>query len=201
MVPKGKKGGGGPKPVVVEVQAAEPTASGDSWSVLVTAIVSQGDRALDGRGVQFYANGRPIGGSALTDSNGRAQQVVHARDTVKYITVEAQVAGAPFRGRVVAAAPEKKDKSVPTELVVDTVRVGYAIRLFVRVTDQNDKNIPRVGLTIMDSSLPDLLDRATDDDGKFLYSFVLVAGEEWEISIYVAGYGEEGFRETFRGRR
>lgn len=208
MAQKGKqkgKGGGGPKPVVVEVQAAEPTVdqTGGTWSVLVTAIVSQDDRALAGRGVQFYANGRAMGSPAAADPNGRAQQVVHARDTVKHLTVEAQAAGAPFRGRAVVTAPEKKveDKPVPTELVVDPWRVSNDVRLFVLVLDQNGKNIPRVKLTIADSSQPTPITDFADDDGEYSYSFTLTVGEEREIAIYVAGFGEEGFRETFRGRK
>ncbi len=194
----------GPDPVVISVQNEAPTtsATGDTWSVLVTTIISQGGQTLSGRTVQFYTNSQPEGNPVQTDANGRVSCLIHTRSTVKQLTVETQVVGTPALGRVIVQSPEKKadEKPIPTELLVDTRRVGNTVHLFIRVTDQRNKNIPRAKLTIADSSQTNLLTQTADDDGEYYYSFTLIAGEEREVSIYAAGYGEKGFRRTFRGK-
>ncbi len=167
MAKSGKqKGGGGPKPVVVEVQVAEPTVSGDEWSVLVTAIVSQGGRSLAGH-VQFYSNGQAIGGPVPMDPNGRVPQVISAPDTEKYLTVEAQVTGTPCRGRAVIQAPEKKAEEKKKTLLPLAVSKGLVIQTdqecvwqFIVNAQYEDKK-PAVGVEV--SVLPHVAEAIIDD--------------------------------------
>lgn len=184
---KQKGGGGGPKPVVVEVQAAEPTVSGDTWEVLVTAIVSQGGQALF-RGVQFYVDGQEEGSPIGTDPNGRVPCLVTKDNTVKHITVEAQVTGAPFRGRVVVAAPEKKEaKKPPGKLSVDVSGRGGNYILSISVMTADGAGIKEVTVYVLDAALPTgYEEKTTSSNGSVNHDLNFSESERW-LTIKVAG--------------
>ncbi len=98
-----------------------------------------------------------------------------------------------------AEKKEPEEKHEPSELIVDPTRVGNKINFFIRVVDQKDKGIGKLKITIVDG--PNVLTKRLDEDGERMYAIELQLDEEREIAIYVAGYGDKGFRRTFRGRR
>lgn len=200
----GNRGGSSPPQPRIELQYEPPKESGGLWEVLVTAVVSQGRDVVAGKSVQFFKSMLPSGNACTTDSNGRIG--FHFTGIMldeQQISVEAQIAGTPSRTRVIIPAPRKPSpsKREPFELVVSPQRVGNRILLIVRVVDEENHGIPGTKLTIIDSSLtnPEITEHL-DEDGEFVYRFELCSGEEREIAIYTAGYGDSGYRQTFRGR-
>ncbi len=190
-----------PQPIKVAIETEEPEKIGDSWSILATAIVSQGNRTLDGREVQFFVNGIAYNQPTQTDDNGRAQIDIQGLDSsAKRISIEAQVVGQATRGRKIIELSKKEGakKSTPAELSVTPRRIGNEINFFVIVTDEEKQGVKNTHLTIIDGHL--VTHPSTDETGEYLHSIKLKPDEEREIGIYVAGYGDKGFCQTFRGR-
>lgn len=192
-----------PKPIKIVVETEAPQKVGGAYQIFCTAIVSQGDKALGGRDIQFFLNGVDFGAPAQTDDdNGRVPILFQGIPLdAKVVTVEAQVVGTAHRYRKVVSLPEEPKKSVgvPAELVVDPTRIGNKITIFARVVDEEGRGVPRTKITVVDGvnvgTVP------TDEDGEYILSFELQPHEEREIAIYVAGYGDEGHRQTFKWRR
>jgi len=191
-----------PQPIKVAIETEEPVKIGDSWSVLVTAIVSQGNRTLDGREMQFFANGIAYNQPIQTDDNGRAQidiVGISVSATARSFSVGAQIVGQPSMARKIIPLPEIKTKSqAPAELSVDPRRIGNEINLFVLVTDEERHGVKNARLTIIDGHT--VAHPSTNEHGEYLCPVTLQPGEEREIEIYVAGFGDNGFRRTFKGR-
>lgn len=190
-----------PQPLKVVIETEEPVKTGDSWSILATAIVSQGNRTLDGRDVQFFVNGVVFGQPTQTDDNGRAQIGIWNIDfNAKRITVEAQLVGQASRARKIMDLPktESQSSAVPAELSVDPRRLGNEINLFVLVTDEKRRGVKNARLTIVDGH--QVTHPSTDENGEYLHSITLQPNEEREIGVYVAGFGDKGFTRTFKGK-
>lgn len=199
------RGGGSPKPpqTKIELQHEPPIASGGTWGVMVTAIASQGNNVLAGQLVQFFQGPAPAGSACATDPNGRASYFFSGLTLDQpALTVEACLAGTPFRMRMIVPAPAKKEpeKQTPFDLLVDPARVGNRIAFMIRVVDENERNIPKSKITITDSDIPDPQTFWTDEDGEYVHTIDLVPGKEREIRVYAAGFGE-GVSMTFRGRK
>jgi len=191
-----------PQPIRVALEHEEPEKTGDDWSILATAIVSQGNRTLDGRDVQFFLNGIAYDQSAQTDGNGRVQtDIIGIPNDARRISIEAQVVGQAVRARkiVTLPAPEKPaGKLIPARLIVDPRRVDNEINLFILVVDENNRGVPNARLIIVDGRIT--THPPVDENGSHSYPIDLQPGEEREIGIYVAGFGDSGFRRTFKWR-
>lgn len=192
-----------PQPIKVAIETEEPEKIGDSWSILTTAIVSQGNRVLDGREVQFFINGPAYSQPTQTDDNGRAQIDIQSIDSnAKRISIEAQVVGQATRARKIIELPKKETskKSTPAELTVDPRRLGNEINLFILVTDEERRGVPNARLSIVDGHT--VTHPSTDETGEYLHPTInLRPDKEREIGIYVAGFGDKGFCRTFKGRK
>jgi len=191
-----------PQPIKVAIETEEPEKIGTSWSILTTAIVSQGNRVLDERQVQFFLNGLPFDQPAPTDDNGRAQiDVTGIPLDAKRVSVEAQIVGQTFRARRIVSLPEtkKSDKEqIPVELIVHPRRIGNEINLFIRVTDEENRGVPNAYVDIVDGHI--VTPKPVNEYGELLETITLDSGQEREISVYVAGFGDSGFCKTFKGR-
>ena len=189
-----------PQPIRVVIETEEPKKIGASWSILATAIISQGNRAMDGREVQFFLNSFPYGQPAQTDDNGRAQiDIVGIPVDARRVSIEAQVVGQTARTRKIVFLPEtKKSDKKPAELIVDPRRVGNEINIFILVVDEENRGVPNARLTIIDGRT--VTHPLVDKNGSHSYLVDLRPDEEREIGIYVAGFGDAGFRRTFKGR-
>lgn len=200
---RGKGGPYRPPDPRIELQHEPPIVSGGTWGVIVTAVASQGNRTLSGQPVQFFQGPAPAGSACATDHNGRASYFFFGLTLDQpALTVEAQLAGTPFRARMIISAPAKKEpeKQIPYELLVKPTRVGNRITFMIRVVDETDRNIPKSKITIVDSNIPNPQTFWTDEDGEYLHTIDLVSEKEREIRVYAAGFGE-GISMTFRGRR
>jgi len=190
-----------PQPIKVALETEEPEKTGNEWSIMATAVVSQGNRTLDGREVQFFTNGIAYDQPVQTDNNGRAQiDVVGISMDAKRVSIEAQVVGQTARARKIVSFPakEKGTKSVPAELIVDPRRVGNEINFFILVVDEEKKGVPNARLTIIDGHA--VTHPSANEHGEHLHPMNLEINEEREIGIYVSGFGDAGFRRTFKGR-
>lgn len=190
------------QPIHVVVEAETPQKIGDQWQVLVTAIISQGKQAVEGQAVQFFLNGLSVGTSAQTDENGRVSLNVDIPLNLKSAAIEAQIIGQSFRARkMIALSKESKEsgKQIPAELIVDPARVGNKINFLIRIIDEKKQGVKGSKITIVDSGQISTVN--TDEDGEYIHKIRLQPNEEREIAIYAAGYGDRGFRRTFRGRR
>ena len=199
---RGKGGSYRPPDPRIELQHEPPRLSGGTWGVTVTAVASQGNRVLAGQPVQFFQGSNLAGHACLTDGNGRVSYDFAGLPlAIDQIAVEAQLGGTPFRARIIIPALKKKEleKQVPYELLAKPTRVGNRITFMIRVVDQNECNIPKSKITIIDSDIPNPQTFWTDEDGEYLHTVDLVPEKEKEISVYAAGFGE-GVSMTFRGR-
>ena len=110
-----------PQPIKVAIETEEPKKIGDSWSILATAIVSQGNRTLDGREVQFFVDGIIYDQPVQADSNGRAQiDIVGIDQNAQRVSIEAQIVGQSSRARKVISLPETKKGVKPNDLEIRT---------------------------------------------------------------------------------
>ena len=189
----------------IELQNEPSRTSGITWGVTVTAIVSQGNTILASRPVQFFQGTAPAGHACLTDVNGRVSYDFDGLplDTSQQVTVEAQLVGTPFRARVIIPAPKGKEaeRQIPYDLLVKPARAGNQITFMIRVTDGNERNIPKSKITIIDSDDPNPPQTLwTDEDGELIHTIDLAPNKERDISVYVAGFGE-GVNMTFYGRK
>jgi len=95
--------------------------------------------------------------------------------------------------------PEKKSATqTPDELIVDPTKINNEIYFFIRVIDENKQGVPNAKLTIKDGKKVE--HPACDEFGEHNFDIRLNPGEEREIEIYATGYGDRGYRQTFRGR-
>ncbi|MFH1968547.1 MAG: hypothetical protein ABIJ84_04120 [bacterium] len=190
-----------PKPVLVTLEIEEPREENGDWKILAAAIVAQGYRTLQGKSVQFFLNSLPVGAESQTDQNGRVVIDISLSADIKTNAIEAQMVGRANRARKIVSLPQKKEdkKPVPAELIVDPTRIVNKINLFVRVVDEKYQGVPNSKITIVDGK--NILTKNTDKDGEYMHPVKLTKkGKEREIAIYVAGYGDRGYRQTFRGR-
>lgn len=189
-----------PQPIKVAIETEEPEKIDNSWSILATTVVTQGNRTLDGREMQFFINGIPYDQPIQTDDNGRAQiDITGISATLKKFSVGAQIVGQSFMARKIIQLPEVKPVTkTPAELTVDPRRIGNKLNFFILVTDEEKRGVPNARLTIIDGHKvkPDFCDKY----GEKLFSVSLRPEEEKEIGIYVAGFGDKGFCRTFKGR-
>ncbi len=187
--------------IALETEPAQKI--GQEFHILATAIVSQGNRTLAGQTIQFFCAGQPNGNPAQTDENGRVQYNITGIPLgAKNVSIEVQIVGQPIWARKIISLPtDEKPKQVPTELIVDPTRVGNQVNIFVYIINEDNQGVPNAKITIVDSSKDEIIRERTDEDGDYLYQFVLEPDEEKEIAIYAAGYGDCGYRQTFRGRR
>ncbi|MEK7160789.1 MAG: hypothetical protein AAB724_02055 [Patescibacteria group bacterium] len=191
-----------PSPIVVAVESAEPEKRDGCWNILATAIVTQGARALAGQNIQFFLGSLTYGAPAQTDVNGRVSLEISGINLdAKRISIEAQIVGQSVRTPKIVALPAKKetDKQKPAKLSVDPRRIGNQINFFVIVSDAELKGVGKAKLTIIDGA--SVRTEYADEDGEFNFSIKLEQNEEREIGIYATGFGDRGFRRTFRGRK
>lgn len=160
----------------------------------------------------FMVDGMPSGNAQLI-SEGVASAVIEVKGKRVYIGISLVntrmgiVRLIPIKEIDVLALleaeveKEKKEgkKQVPAELIVDPTRVGNKINLFIRIVDEENRGIKDAKITIVSGRR--VITERTDEDGEYLYKFNLRPDEEREIAVYAAGYGDRGFRRTFRGRR
>ena len=102
-----------------------PKKTGTGWSILATAIVSQGNRTLDGREVQFFLNSIPYDQPVQTDSNGRAQiDIIGIPMDDERLSVEAQVVGQLIRAKKSIVLP-KTEKVQKPEIRLEIMATRY----------------------------------------------------------------------------
>lgn len=187
------------QPIHVVVETEIPQKVGDQWQILATAIVNQGKRAVKGQIIQFFLSGLPIGASAQTNENGRISFNIDIPLNLKSVTIEAQIVGQSIRARKIVVLPkEENSKQIPAKLIIDPARVGNKINFLIRIIDEKKQGVKGSKITIVDSGQISTVN--TDEDGEYIYKIRLQPNEEREIAIYAAGYGDRGFRRTFRGR-
>jgi len=133
-----------PQPIKVAIEIEKPEKIGDSWSVLATAIVSQGNRTLDGREVQFFTNGIPYDQPVQTDNNGRAQiDIADISADTKRVSVEAQIIGQSPRARKIITLPNEKKETKDVEVsILVTREKDEILSVILARLDENKKGLP-----------------------------------------------------------
>ena len=103
-----KRPGGPPRPqtrITLDCQPARAIGGGQFES-LTTAVVTDGNRAMAGLKIQFYANSAVVGGEVTTDPNGRTTQALRFAGTAgRSVNVEAQVVGGSIRSSATITLP------------------------------------------------------------------------------------------------
>lgn len=113
-----------PQPIRVVLETEEPKKIGESWSILATAIVSQGNRTLDGREVQFFLNSIPYDQPVQTDANGRSQtDITDIPSDEDRLSIEVQAIGQLARARKVITLP--KAEKPKTEIRLEILATRY----------------------------------------------------------------------------
>ncbi len=183
----------------------EPQLQNSSYiqRVMVLAMTPN-NTPIYGKVIQFQLDGVDYGGPVSLSPQGRVMKEIVGLTAGKAYNFGALLYGTSAsvsEPRLMPALPqEKQKKKTPAELVVDPARVGNKISLFLRVLDEEKEGVPLAKLTIVDSK-KGIQIKKTDERGEFEYKIALEEDEEREIQIVVAGYGDQSFRRTFRGRR
>jgi len=112
-----------PQPIKMALETEEPKKIGESWSVLATAIVTQGNRTLEGRNVQFFLSGIPYDQPVQTDANGRAQiDITDIPMDDNRLSVEAQAIGQSARARKIITLPKAEKPKTEIRLEILATR-------------------------------------------------------------------------------
>ena len=166
-----------PQPIKVAIETEEPAKIGDSWSILATAIVSQGNRTLDGREVQFFVDGVKYDQPTQTDDNGRAQIDIQGIDAdAKRISVEAQIVGQAARVRKIVA-PQKSSENMckPTDLEVKAEGKNGVYQVNMQIVDVEGKGVPG---KIRVMSEEETNDYTSEPDGSYFDKITISKSQE-----------------------
>ena len=182
-----KRPGGPPRPqtrIALDCQPARAIGGGQFES-LTTAVVTDGNRAMAGLKIQFYANSAVVGGEVTTDPNGRTTQALRFAGTAgRSVNVEAQVVGGSIRSSATITLPDApqatKSDRLSAEYSLDRNSGLYVVS--VVVADQ--KGEPRANVPVVMLHNGNRVAMSTDTDGTASF-FGL---EHGEATIQVIGF-------------
>lgn len=171
-----------PQPIKVAIETEEPEKIGDSWSILATAIISQGNRTLDGREVQFFVNGIAYNQPTQTDDNGRAQIDIQGIDSsAKRISIEAQVVGQTPRARkIIALQRPLGDIRKPADIEVTTEGKNGAYQVNMQIVDAEGNGVPGT-IRVMSETGAD--DYTSEEDGSCFAEITISESQEIRFSV------------------
>ena len=182
-----KRPGGPPRPqtrITLDCQPARAIGGGQ-FECLTTAVVTDGNRAMAGLKIQFYANSAVVGGEVTTDPNGRTTQALRFAGTAgRSVNVEAQVVGGSIRSSATITLPDApqatKSDRLSAEYSLDRNSGLYVVS--VVVADQ--KGEPRANVPVVMLHNGNRVAMSTDTDGTASF-FGL---EHGEATIQVIGF-------------
>lgn len=163
-----------PQPIKVAIETEEPQKIGDSWSILATAIVSQGNRTLDGREVQFFVSGLTYSQPTQTDDNGRAQINIQNVDATKPISIEAQLIGQPSKSRRVVP-PKSSGNKCSSDLEIKAEGKDGVYQVNMQILDAEGKGVPGV-IRVM--SEDETNDYTSESDGSCFREITISKSQE-----------------------
>ncbi|MBI5306318.1 hypothetical protein HZB04_01910 [Candidatus Wolfebacteria bacterium] len=179
------------------LETEDPQKIGDQWQILATVIANRDKWSLVGQPIQFFLNGLKVGNPAQTDENGRTLLNIDIPSNIKSATIEAQIVGQAIMARKIVVLPKEDNKQVPAELIVNPARINNQISFLILVVDEKNIGVKKAKITVVDSGTISTV--SADEDGEYIHKIDIQQGEEREIAFYAAGYGDRGFRRTFRG--
>ncbi len=185
----------------LDLQVSPPQKSGENYVFNVAVIALRKTRAVENVHVEILCDGVSQG-QIVTDENGGA-----ATDIGVTVNKESCLVLARTIGEEVVIAykilnfPKKevKKESGPAKLIVNPRRIENRILFHIKVLDEKNRAVPNVKILIIDTSIQNIPDAQTAENGECAHNTNLMPGEECEIMISVIGYGKI-FRRTFYGR-
>ena len=146
-----KRPGGPPRPqtrIALDCQPARAIGGGQ-FECLTTAVVTDGNRAMAGLKIQFYANSAVVGGEVTTDPNGRTTQALRFAGTAgRSVNVEAQVVGGSIRSSATITLPDAPQAPITDKLSVVKSTDPNNGRHIISVGIADQKNNPKGGVAV-----------------------------------------------------